>query len=718
MAPRAILRDVEPFSAAERQRRYRDRLASQGRKAPRGKRKSLFQSGEFVAIDGEGFSEGPEIVCRVESSGAEYRAREHFYALLSASDGHEIYAPHGRLSAAQCLDFLIDVKARNPKAILVCFGGSYDVTQMLAYDLSREQIASLLKSASLGARQFASCEFGRYEYRLEYRPRKALTIWRWKKGAKKYQELKNGGRKLVNCESVTLWDVWGFFQDSFKGVLRKWVPDDPDYQFISRMKEGRAIFTRDQIDEIRTYNAAELRCLVAVMNKVRDAVNALSLSLSRWDGAGAIASAMSKANNVRDHKEETPPDVFEAARYAYSGGHIEVCKIGHHRGRVHHYDVNSAYPDQFRRLPSLAGGRWQRGGAGSVPPPGFTLVHVAFHYLDGMPFYPLFYREENGRIIYPPRGTGWYWFDEFKAAQIFARKFGCHSFKVLGWHHMMPADPDARPFAWIEGYYARRQWLVEEARRTGIPNGEEKILKLGYNACYGKTAQQVGARVKDGELEAPAYFQLEWAGFVTAGCRAKLMQAAMQKPHAIIGFATDGIFSTEPLDLPCPSGKPLGMWEYAEHAGITMVMPGVYWLHEDDGKDVLHSRGFDKSQMSGAETVLAAWKRRQSRLTVKLSRLIGLGSALTSETFWRMRGMFVSTTKELALNGDNSKRYPAMLYRMRPDQGLCDTLPRDHFDDLFCPLEELHSAIYPLEWIKAEREDASDWADIEAARMA
>lgn len=719
MTRRPLLSGVDPLSGADRQRRYRERKRAQGGAAARGKRKSLFQSGEFVAIDGEGFSDGPLLECVTDTSGIRYAGREHFYALLSASDGTEVYAPSGRLSMQECLDFLIDVRQRAPKAILVAFAASYDVTQMLAYDLPRDQLATLMAPEELGKRRFAEVTVGSYIYRIEYRARKALTVWRWKRGDRRWRDDGKSGRKIINCNSVTLWDVWGFFQDSFKGTLAKWLPGHPDYEFISRMKDDRARFARDQIDEIRSYTRAELRCLVALMDRVRIAVDGLGLSLARWDGAGAIAAAMMKHHEVRTMKQDSPAPVFEAARGAYSGGHIEVCKIGRHHGTVHHYDVNSAYPHQFRLLPSIKDGSWQQGFSQN-PPPGFTLVRVEYRFNDGLPFYPLFFREANGRIIYPPRGTGWYWFAEFDAAREFAARFGAAHFRVLEWWHMTPADLDARPFAWIEAYYERRKFLVEQAKRSGVPSGEEKILKLGYNACYGKTAQQVGARLADdGGVQPPAYFQLEWSGFVTAGCRAQLMRAAMTAPHAIIAFATDGLFATEPLPLDAPKEKLLGAWEYAQHAGMTMVMPGVYWLHEDDGRDTLHSRGFDKSQMRGAETVIAAWRARRARLTVKLTRLIGLGSALTSDAFWQLRGRFVETTKELALNGDNSKRYPAMLYRLRPDLGLVATDPRDHFDDILAPLSELQSALYEIDWLsRPARDDALADADIEAARAA
>ena len=663
-----------------------------------------WETGEFVAVDGEGFSEGETLGQRVGVKKTPYIWKRHYYAYLSASDGSNIYSPRGRLSTEQCLDFLCAIVERNPNAILVAFGASYDCTHILAHDLPKADLETLVSSKAKSRKVHFGTD--KWDYLIEYRPRKCLTVQRWPSGARRYEIDQNGKRKATPHLTVRLWDVWGFFQDSFIGVLKKWVPGDPDYEFVRRMKGDRNIFERSEIAEIARYNAAELRLLVKVMNRVRDAIADLGLKITRWDGAGAIAAAMLTHQGVKKHKGELPPEVFEAARRAYSGGHIEACKVGYHRGKVHHYDVNSAYPDQFRLLPSLADGEWIEGT--QDPPDGYTLIKVDYVFPQGLPFYPIFFRTEDGSIIYPYRGTGWIWRSEFDVGRrYYDQSIENHplrsqcKFQVLRWFHFR-SHTGERPFAWVEDYYRKRQDYIEAARRGGYVSGPEKIIKLGLNSLYGKTAQQVGARIDhDGELHLPPFFQLDWAGFVTAGCRAKLMEAAIQKPHAIISFATDGLFSTEPLDLDCPKDKVLGAWEYVTHDGMTNVMPGVYWLH--DGEDVKHySRGFDKKEMSDAEFVHAHWRRKQETARVKINRMVGIGSAVSSKDFWRMRGCFAETTRSLRLDGDNSKRYPIELARAKPHQGLIDTVPRDHFLPNIVDIGE--SRPYPVAWIDGEIE--------------
>lgn len=682
--------------------------ARSGKSGAGGRKASSFRDGVFVAIDGEGFSEGAPFRYEIGDNRRVYEGREHFYALLAASDGSEIYAPEGRLGSGACLDFLLDVKRNNPQAILVCFGGSYDATQMLCHGLSREDAKRLLTDpdpedpGDRRQRRTLDVSFGCYDYRLEYRARKSLSIWRWDAGKPKYERKtiargkRAGEHKWVSTAhaSAVLWDVWGFFQGTFLAAMDDYLPGHPDYETIKREKANRSVFARSEIDIVRAYNKMELRCLVAMMEKVRGAIADMGLTISRWDGAGAVAAAMMAHHKVRDHMAKTPDIVFDAARHAYSGGHIEVCRIGFHDGPVYHYDLNSAYPSVFRDLPSLAEGVWRKGTG--TPPAGFTLCRVRFAFRDRQNFYPLFFRDDGGSIFYPREGEGWYWYPEYEAAREYSHCFGSHDFTCVEWLHYYETRP-ARPFHWIESYYDLRQSLVAESKRTGVPNGLQMMIKLGLNSLYGKTAQQVGAREVDGEIVPPPYFQLEWAGYVTAGCRAAMMQAAIQNPVAIVGFATDGLYSTEPLDLPCPAEKILGAWEYKEHAGMTMVMPGVYWLHEADGRTKHFSRGFDKKKMGAAGFVLDAWKWRRTRVDLTVERLIGLGTAIISEDFWAMRGAFVKSRRDLRLDGGNSKRYPVPLTVARPWQGLVYTVPREH--NLSGIETEFFSAPYPVAWV-------------------
>lgn len=685
------------------------------RKARGGAPASMFERGRFVAVDGEGFSDGDLVSLTIGAKDTLYEARDHRYALLMDSDGGEVWAPEGRLRAKQCLDFLLAITIRDRNAIPVIFSGGYDVCHMLAFELGRDDILQLLRGGDLSGRRYLDITLsdgdGAHDYRIECRPRKSLTVWRFAAGADKYRrhERRDGGAewKLAPEARVCLWDCWGFFQGTFIDAMNNWIPGDPDQEFVAAMKGERSTFDRSDIATIRRYTAAELRCLVLMMERVRTAMRALGLTLNRWDGAGAIAKAMFRANDVKSHLGKSPDHIVDAARVAYAGGHIEACQLGYHPGKVYHYDINSAYPSWFIRLPSLAAGDWHGGDPsedGLAPPAGFTLVRIEYHFKAGLPFYPLFWRAPSGAILYPERGSGWYWYPEFSAAEKFASLHGAYDFRVVEWHTWV-GTANALPFGWIAAAYQVRRDVIMRSRATGVRDDSHLMIRLGLNSCYGATAQQVGARFDfdTGEIVPPTYFQLEWAGYVTSGCRAQLIEAATPNPWAIISFATDAIFSTEPLDLPCDPVKRLGEWEAHTHDnGMSIVMPGVYWLHDADSI-THHSRGFDKKTLSDPEMVHRAWARGDETIAVTQRRMITLGSALMSENFWTLRGLFVSTERELKLNGFNSKRHPVANLRAKAaHRQLVRTVPRELTEDAGQSLASLMSAPYPIAWLDGE----------------
>jgi hypothetical protein len=142
-----------------------------------------------------------------------------------------------------------------------------------------------------------------------------------------------------------------------------------------------------------------------------------------------------------------------------------------------------------------------------------------------------------------------------------------------------------------------------ELKRKG--DKAEKALKLSLNSLYGKTVQQKGW--KPGK-KWPSFHQLYWGGWVTAFCRSAMYAAMMQAPDAIIAVETDGIFTTQQLNLEI--GKGLGQWDCTEYSEMTYLASGVYFAVKPDGTTVEKYRGMDKGQLS-REKVLQGWEKFQ-----------------------------------------------------------------------------------------------------------
>lgn len=666
------------LTGAERQAKYRAKKKASGDyNHGKGGKNSKWDIGEFIALDGEGESKGVVEKFTVPNGGKTYEAQEHFYTLLAASTGESLYANGERLQSMDCINFLCDLSDVYKKGIFVIFAGGYDINHMLMFGLDKDTLKKI------GSGITTRLVHDGIDYEIEFRSRKSLTL---RRGLSFTRDDKGKWRPKWKTR-VIIWDVFGFFQENFVGVMAKWLGvNHRHYELIKRMKTMRGNFANVAQSDINAYNRAELECLVELMNKVRDAVDGLGLVLNRWDGAGSIAAAIMRKHNIKEFKCETGKDILDAVSTAYAGGRIEVCKIGSHNTTVYDYDINSAYPHVMASLPCLAHGSWTYGDSRTSPPPGFTLVHCEYKFQEGMPFYPLFYRTDHMQICFASRGEGIYWYPEYEAALL------CPGvINVIRWWHFEP-DCHHGPFHWIPEYYKTRQQWVKKPLEDW-QNGGEKIIKLGLNSLYGKSAQQLGGRVG----RPPAYHQMEWAGYITASTRARLFCAAMHDPTAVIGFATDGIFTTRPLPFSHSDDKSMGEWDIKEFDGLTLAMAGVYWWHDKDNFKHF-SRGFDKDAMKSPETVRTAWKRGENSLDIKMHRLIGIGSACASETFFAMRGRFTDGMRTLNLDGASFKRCAIDVKKTKPWKQMVDTKPT--FNIRYESGIQGCSLAYPLEWMK------------------
>jgi hypothetical protein len=631
--------------------RHKDPKRKHGNK---GKKINKWQRRLIVAWDGEGAN---------EADGT------HIYNLLANSDGTRIVNPNG-ISTKAALDFFIDYG--NPNAINVIFGGSYDVNMILR-DVPVEQLRQLWADGE--------CMWG--VYKIYYAPRKKLTIQKY------YME----GKKL-KYHTFTLWDVLGFFQSSFVIACRKWLGDLKVLDEIESMKVQRNVFTKDRLDDIIHYNKMECLLLVQLMEALFAALDEADIQLVRYDGAGSIASALLRKNKVPEHKGKPDDEVLKYAQYAYSGGRIEAPKVGNAEVPIYRYDINSAYPSGCLTLPSYKDATWTFDKEWDGQD--CSLVHVTWSWDTyyrtpsgkpkvskgqplRVPFHPLWYREDDGTILYPPNGEGIYWGVEFRNVVDFMPP---GSYEVKGACNVHLAN-DTKPFAYLQHVYDERLRLKQAG------NLAHEAFKLGMNSTYGKLAQQAGYR--NGRI--PTYHQLLWAGQVTAHTRAQLYRAAMQKPRSVIAFATDAILSTDPLDLTCGSG--LGEWTDDYFHGITIVQPGVYWLKENkDAEWGSKYRGFDKGSLS-REGIIECWRAGEDYVA-KLTRFVGLGSALMSTDFYSHWRTWETTPRVLSLR-PSGKRMEIDYDKdtTRYAEGLCDTMPTVNFG----MVAEVMSKPYPLLWI-------------------
>lgn len=638
-------------------RSYREKHSEQIREAQRVRRRAQtkWERRSIVAWDGEGCNLGDR----------------QLYVLLANSRGESL-VNRGGLTTVDCLRFLTD--HAEPGDINVIFGGSYDANMWLA-DLPRKNLEQIWRS---GQTHFAG-------YLIRYQWRKCFIA-----------------KSADTGRTATIWDVLGFFQTRFVDTVKLWLPE-VDVTEMEQMKEARPDFDLRDLERIISYNADECRLLVRVCESLFAAFDVAGIRLNRYDGAGAIAAALLRANGVLEHKGQLPPRVQEAAQFAYAGGRIEAPRAGClDEGAVYRADINSAYPTHIRNLPCLAAGhgRWVHHVKSARARVGhFAVLHVRWAFDKPAPFYPFFYREHDGRILFPSEGEGWYWSPEVVAAQRCGAGSALDIVESYEWEQSCNCEA---PFEWVCDLYEERQQF-KKMLDAGDPNGRAELpVKLGLNSLYGKMAQQVGA--KHG---APTFHNLAWAGYVTSCTRASLYETAMQHPKSVIAFATDAIISTERFDV--PYGKGLGEWSGEQFDGIVLVQPGVYFLRqcekewETAHKDAAKYRGFDKGTLVRDE-ILAGWVKGcrdkscarytfHDHIHATCTRFVGAGSALASPVWYHRWRTWRTDERLLHLLPAGKRRHDPRIFAAAYARGLVATLPQVN------RTPDVISAAYPLSWI-------------------
>lgn len=637
------------------------------KKKNKGKRKfDRFAEAEFVGIDSEG---------------ADMPDGKHRTILWMASDGEALENTRG-LHSNDILEWLLNLGSKyrrwnGTRAIFVIYGGSYDFNMALRGipEKAAREINEAAKRGRMGYTYF-DCAGKRYGARMI--ARKFLTI----------VDLNEDGKI---GRSITIYDVIGFFQSSFVHCIKSWLGKDyADLRIIIDGKKSRTDFNDWAMADVKRYTSAELKALVKIMDLFRDSLINLDLKIDKWHGAGALAGVLlSKYGCKETIGAQLPNYVDEAALYSYFGGRIELFRYGFINSPVYAYDINSAYPAEMRNLPDFSRGQWREVDCGMAPValvyadiPDYSMVLIKWSHDKEQVLYPFAYRSGVQRkVMYPKSGFGWVHKSELDVAVKWQKITGVE-IAVRQYRYFEPWEYSDSPCSWISAYYLQRQKIVAEIKRTGIDNGAEKVIKLGLNSLYGRTAQTVGGS-KD---KKPAFHNLYAAGYITAGTRAKLYDAAMNKPEAIIMAATDGLYLSEPLPdgaIKVGTDKKLGEWECGEYESGLFIQSGYYFLLKG-GKWEPKTRGFDKLRgpdeaAAQVSQILDAYKKGALQTHFPCTRFITLGTACRGGdwfarwcSWYKMTGDGGEDGRRLRLHSYGTKREP-IPREPRPHLGLIKT---------------------------------------------
>lgn len=535
----------------------------------------------------------------------------HSYLLLRA--GEFKLENSAGLQFEACADFLCQLP---DDRIYIAYFFDYDVTMMLK-SLPQDRVQRIFdRHLRVKDGRILPVNYGPYQF--DYLPHKEFKVRRDK-----------GPWTVVS-------DVGQFFQSSFLKTLERWnIGTEEQREMIRVGKAQRADFT-GVTDEIRAYNALEILLLQQLMSEFRSVCIDTGYVPRKWQGPGYLASAMLDYHKIPRRKNiplMRNDEFRRLANDAYYGGRFETTACGPIQGPVYQYDINSAYPSILRELPCLTHGSWRR--IRDLPDTGkLWFGQVYYNHSSRRLLYNLPIRTKEGNIFYPKEGNGVYWSTEIEAAQ----NAGTYISFATGWEY--ENNCECRWFDFIDAYYAKRVALGK--------SNKGMVLKLAGNSIYGKLAQSIGY--------AP-YANPVWAGLITAGCRAEIINGYNLNPDRTYMIATDGIFTGNKLDLPI--SKKLGEWEETIHDdGIFIVQPGIYYVSNGDVK----TRGVERGRINQKrEDFESAWKRfldshgENHTVTVDVDNFITARQALARRR-WSIAGHWEHDTREISFDWSTKRQ--------------------------------------------------------------
>jgi DNA polymerase type B, organellar and viral len=640
----------------------------------------------------------------------------HRYVLLRA--GSETIVNDAGLGWEEMLSFFCNLP---PGYEYVSFFFDYDVTMILRSfghwltiagkkDDAGQRNGGLVKNgvATLGGKMGM--------WRVWYTPRSEFAVLPIKQNPK--------NRKLFMADParghyIRISDTSKFFHSKFVKVIKDWDAGTPEIRELIGQGKDRRAEEEHYSREMDDYNRMECESLAEVMGKLRDECHRSALYPARWQGPGWLAASMFSRNHVprRKYFEPLLPEpVIEAARAAYFGGHMEAMMFGPVPGPytpvnpvpgkrptpyrntkttlVTEPDINGAYPYAMTFLPCILHSKWVR--TRNRPGP-LALVKVISRYKDqfgdyyhrhyhrhmcnNVPWvFTLPHRDRKGRVSFPPETAGWYW--SFEIDQAIHNEI-----QILDSWTWEPANCNCNTFQFMFELYETRKQMEREYKNRGLP------LKLAMNSAYGKLAQTIGA--------AP-YHSYILAGFITAHCRARIMemvheQGCQKKLKAcgsnVVMIATDAIWFLG--DPGYQESDALGGLKIKRHEnGLFVVQSGIYYSeHIPEPKTrgmpvnliLKHEPDFRNAY---AELAADASKPGTGQVKIPWRKFLGIREAVHRNSQAGM-GTFYDETRTVGFNWE-VKRIPHARHDQpwNPSEPLW-TLPRPAEDIVSKPYDRM-----------------------------
>lgn len=347
----------------------------------------------------------------------------------------------------------------------------------------------------------------------------------------------------------------------------------------------------------------------------------------------SLAKQYFRFNSKLPQLKYVPTNILDIAFQCYYGGRFEVLKRGSFK-KLYNYDINSAYPSVIRDLPSLKYGKWKKvSKIAKKECIGYykVMLNINEKYISPFPI-----RIKN--LVVFPNGVydvwiTWYEADLLKDSII----------KFYYGYDYIPNKHEYYPFRNAIDYLYKFKSKYKNTDHVFY-----WLYKLTMNSLYGCFVER---HLKDVDFVTTGIlFNSVYGSIITAKTRYKLLKDIDKKDYKyIVGFHTDSILSTKPLDLKV-SDK-IGDWELEKYdfdSGM-VLMSGIYQIG-----NIAKRRGFSGGKGFNWIKLL---KENLDKDYIKTSytKVMKIAECLRRFHSIEKVNSFIETTRKLYINGDRKR---------------------------------------------------------------
>lgn len=331
-----------------------------------------------------------------------------------------------------------------------------------------------------------------------------------------------------------------------------------------------------------------------------------------------------------------PTNILDIAFQCYYGGRFEVLRRGSFK-KLYNYDINSAYPDVIRELPSLKYGNWVKVKKVSKKEKiGYYKVILDINKKIISPFC---IRTKN--LVIFPNGIFHVWITWYEADLLRDSIIKLH----YGYEYR-PTNREYYPFRNAIDYLYKFKTYYKDKEEVFY-----WLYKLTMNALYGcfverhlKTIDEDTKVITSGIL-----FNSVYGSIITAKTRWKLIKDLQKKDYKhIVGFHTDSIISTKPLNyLKC--SDQIGDWNLEKQDSGVVLMSGIYQIG-----DIAKRRGFSGNKDFNWITLMKE-NLEKDHIITPYTKVMKIAECLKRFHSIEKVNSFIETTRKLYINGDRKR---------------------------------------------------------------